>query len=415
MSQKEADRSIVLAKVKEKQITLKEAAHGMLLSYPQTKRLWARYKKEGAKGLISRKRGKKSNRAVSEKERKKIVKIISSHYQDCKPLFITEKLCEYHNINYSSEFIRQLMIEYHLWIPKRSKTKIHPRRQRRESEGMLLQGDASDHDWFEGRGPRCHLHLFVDDATSKIEGGQFELEETTKGYYKALKPILEQKGRPVNIYTDKRGTFVVNQGNKRGKTQFARAMKELDINMITAHSPQAKGRVERTFGTLQERLVWEMRINHICTIEEANHFLPKFIEKHNNKYGKRPSNPFDAYRSLNKNTPLKYILSTKEERTVSKNLEIQYKREIYQLTPPDNVRIQNKKITVITTLDNELVFEYHGHLLNHVCYSKLEYKKEKVCMNKLMDNWKDRQRKNIKPSKHHPWKRSSTSGSYCLV
>ena len=415
MTQKEVDRALTLAKVKENQISLKQAAHAMLLSYPQTKRLWARYKKEGPKGLISRKRGVKSNRAVPEEERKKIAKIISEHYRDCKPLFITEKLCQHHNINYSSEFIRQLMIEYHLWFPKKNKVKIHPRRPRRESEGMLLQGDASDHDWLEGRGPRCHLHLFVDDATSKIAGGWFELEETTEGYYRALKPILEQKGRPVNLYTDKRGTFVVNQGKKRGKTQFARAMEELGINMITAHSPQAKGRIERAFGTFQERLVWKMRINHICTVEEANRFLPKFFEEYNNKYGKEPSSPFNAYRPINKNTSLKHILSKKEERTVTKNLEIQYKNQIYQLTAPDGVQLQRQKITVITTLDQELIFEYQGNVLDYACYREIEYKNPEIYINKLMDNWKDRQRKNIKPFKYHPWKKSRFSGLHYLV
>jgi len=254
MSQKEVDRALVLAKVQASQISLKQASREMNLSYPQTKRLWSRYKKEGPKGLISKKRGAKSNRSVSDEDRKKIVRIISEHYWDCKPLFISEKLEQYHDIKYSSEFIRQVMIEYRLWVPKKNKAKTHPRRIRRASEGELLQGDASDHDWFEGRGPRCHLHLFVDDATSNMAGGWFEMEETTKGYYKALEPILKQKGRPVSLYTDKRGTFVVNQGNKHGKTQFGRAMAELEINMITAHSPQAKGRIERAFGTLQNDL-----------------------------------------------------------------------------------------------------------------------------------------------------------------
>lgn len=411
MSQKEVDRAFVLDKIGKAQITLKQAAREMNLSYPQTKRLWSRYKDGGPKGLISKKRGVKSNRAVPDEDRKKIVRIISENYQDCKPLFISEKLEQHHNIKYSSEFIRQLMVEYRMWFPKANKAKIHPRRSRRASEGELLQGDASDHDWLEGRGPRCHLHLFVDDATSKMAGGWFDLEETTEGYYKALKPILEQKGRPVNIYTDKRGTFVVNQGSKNGETQFARAMKELGIGMIIAHSPQAKGRIERAFGTLQERLVWEMRIQRISTIEEANNFLPKFFKKYNSKYAKQPSNPIDAYRPLNQGSALKYILSKKEERKVSKNLEVQYKRQIYQLTPPTDLHLslKNSNVLVVTTLDNELAFEYQGHLLKHVCYGDLEYQEPEICIDKLQDNWRDGRGKKSKPSKYHPWKRSSLS------
>jgi len=406
MSQKEVDRVLVLAQVKEGQLTLKQASKLMLISYPQAKRLWSRYKKQGLKGLVSKKRGARSNRAVPLEERRKIVGIISEHYKGCKPLFTSEKLMQRHDIKYSSEFIRQLMIEYHLWFPKIGKAKIHPRRQRRESEGELLQGDASDHEWFEERGPRCHLHLFVDDATSRIEGGHFDLEETTEGYYRALKSILERRGRPINIYTDKRGTFVVNQGSKGGETQFSRAMNELEINMIIAHSPQAKGRIERAFGTLQERLVWEMRINHISTIKEANRFLPKFFEEYNNKFAEKPSNPFNAYRPLNQNTLLKYILGTKEERTISKNLEIQYKNQTYQLTPPEGFRLNLKKakVTVITTLDNELAFEYRGHRLKYKRYSELEYKGAGVCVDKLMGNWKGSRSKKSKPCKDHPWR-----------
>lgn len=400
MSQKEVHRAFALSKCEKRQITLKQAAKEMSLSYPQAKRLWSRYKKEGHKGLISKKRGARSNRAVPDKERKQMAKIIGERYQDCKPLFVSEKLKQHHDIHYSSEFVRQLMTEYRLWFPKMNKAKIHPRRPRREREGELLQADASDHDWFEGRGPRCHLHLFVDDATSAIEGGRFELEETTKGYYKALEPILEKKGRPIGIYTDKRGTFVVNQGNKKGRTQFARAMKELGINMIIAHSPQAKGRIERTFGTLQERLVWEMRINEIRTIEEANSFLSKFFEEYNSRYAKTPLHPFDAYCPLNQNTPLKYILSTKEERRVSKNLEIQYKNEIYQLTAPKGVvlNLKHVKVTVITTMEDDLIFEYQGHTLGYKRYNETAYEIPKICIDDLMSNWKDDRGRHTKAS-----------------
>ena len=337
----------------------------------------------------AQKRGRKSNRAVPQKKREEIAQIIEENYKGCKPFFISEKLAQYHALKYSSEFIRQLMTEYQLWFPKRKKINTHPRRERRESIGELLQADASDHNWFEGRGPRSHLHLFIDDASSSIEGGRFELEETTEGYYRAFQPILEEKGRPVHLYTDKRGVFVVNQGNKKGKTQFRRALDELQITLILAHSPQAKGRIERAFKTLQERLVWEMRIRGINTLEEANHFLPKYLEEHNKKYARSPKNPSDAYRPLNKNKELKYILCKKTKRKVTKNLEIQYNNDIYQLTPPSGISLRNQKITVITTLDNEIFFEYQGHLLDAVQYED-RYTKPKQSLYECIDKWKNK-------------------------
>jgi len=402
MSQKEIDRAFCLEKVKNQQITLKRASEMMHLSYPQAKRLWANYKKDGPRGLISKKRGLRSNRAVPDEVRKEIAKAISINYSNCPPLFVSEKLELHHKIKYSSEFIRQLMIEYKLWYPKESKINVHQRRQRRESEGELIQIDASDHNWFEDRGPRCHLHLLVDDATSKIVGGYFAKEETTEGYYRAFLPFLEKNGRPVSIYSDKRGTFKVNT-KKGGETQFARAMKELDIKMITAHSPQAKGRIERAFGTLQKRLVCEMRIKHIQTIEEANKYLPQFIEEYNNKFGKKPANPINAYIPLNQNQKLKYILCTKEKKVVSKNLEVQHKNRIYQFMAP---QMKRTKVTLITTMDNEIAFEYQGIQLQFNCFEEQRHEKVKRTSEELLTNWKvDGRGKKTKPTKAHPWKR----------
>lgn len=406
MSQKEVDRALFLNQVKEKQITLKRASELLRLSYPQTKRLWARYKQNGPKGLISKKRGHRSNRAVSDEKKKEIVRIINANYQFCRPRFISEKLAQYHNIEYSAEFIRQVMMEYKLWFPRTRSAKIHQRRERKKSEGEMLQGDASYHAWLEDRGLKCHLHLFVDDATSKIAGGYFCPEETTEGYYRALMAILETKGRPISIYTDKRGTFTVNQGEKRGKTQFARAMQELEVHMILAHSPEAKGRIERVFGTLQERLVWEMRIHQINTIEEANQFLPGFFKEYNSKFAIAPSNPVNAYRPLNQHTNLKYTLCTKEIRKVTKNLEIEYNSHTYQLMPPNDLKAKLKgaKVVVITTLENELFFAYQGIRLDYKRYDQLEYQEPEICRDSLLANWKSCRGGQRKPSKYHPWR-----------
>jgi len=359
MSEYEGKVYHFLQRCENKSLTLLKASELIGLSYRQTKRLWSAYKTKGVQGIISKKRGVKSNRSFSESFKQKIITIIASKYTSCKPGFVTEKLEANEGIRISDETVRQLMIEHHLWIPHRSKKQIHQRRDRKECEGELVQIDASDHKWLENRGPQCHLHLIVDDATGKIKGGYFDEEETTIGYYRAIQPYLEREGRPVNIYCDRRGTFKVNGGKNRTTTQFQRAMKELGIGMIYAMSAEAKGRIERAFGTLQDRLVCELRLKHISTIQEANAYLPEFIADYNAKYGKVPANPFNAHRDLNPDQELKYILCFKEFRKVSKHLEISYRGKVYQLNEKHN-SLKKEKVDVIRTLDGELLFTHNG-------------------------------------------------------
>lgn len=355
MSEHESNVYHFFQKCEDKSLTLRKASELIGLSYRQIKRLWREYKNHGVQGIISKKRGSRSNRSFSESFKEEIVTLIASKYMGCKPGFVTEKLKANEKICISDETVRRLMIEYHLWIPRQSKKQIHQRRDRKECEGELVQIDASDHRWFEDRGPPSHLHLIVDDATGKIKGGYFTKEETTIGYYKAIQPYFEKEGRPVNIYCDRRGTFKVNGGKDRKTTQFQRAMKELGIGIIYAMSAPAKGRVERTFGTLQDRLVCELRLRHISTMEEANAYLPEFITEYNAKYGKVPASPFNAHRNLNPDQELKYILCFKHFRKVTKNLEISYKKTIYQLDEKHN-GLKKGKIEVVETLDGEILF-----------------------------------------------------------
>lgn len=216
------------------------AAEFIQRSYRQVKRLWKEYKTLGNKGLISKKRGKPSSRRIPEKRRAEIAEIIASKYWDFKPGLATEKLEEIDEIVLSSETIRQIMIEYRIWLPRKGKGSVHQRRERRECIGALLQTDASQHLWFEDRGPKCHFYIIIDDATSEVTDGYFELEETTEGYFRLFEPYFQRNGLPVSIYSDKRGVFKVNQGKKRGITQFGRAMRELGIKIIYAHSAPAK-------------------------------------------------------------------------------------------------------------------------------------------------------------------------------
>lgn len=359
MNEKESQRSHILKQVKQKKISLVKAAQLLNLSDRQAKRIWKEYKQNGVKGLVSKKRGKPSNRSIPKEKQQKIIRIIAEEYTPCKPGFATEKLKKHHNIHVSPETVRKWMIEYQLWFPRKSKVRVHQQRPRRECAGELVHLDASDHLWFEDRGPKCNLHLIVDDATSAIKAGYFAEEETTVGYYRACEQYFKKDGLPLKIYCDKRGTFKVNQG-KRGDTQFGRAMKELGVGMIYAHSPEAKGRIERAFGTLQDRLICEMRLQRISTIEEANKYLPSFIEDYNAKFGKEPNNPFNAHRQLDRDLPLKYILCFKSKRTVSKNLEVSYEGKIYQIQDEAQIHLRRVKLDVIKTLSGEIRFEHQG-------------------------------------------------------
>lgn len=382
MSEKESRRAHIFEQVKSRVITLVVASRLLDRSYRQTKRLWMSYKKKGVLGLISQKRGKPSNRQFSKERHKEIVQIISDNYSNCKPTFITEKLEEEHGISVSPETTRKLMIEHGLWFPNRKKVNPHQRRNRRECEGELVQTDASDHAWFEDRGPKCQLHLIVDDATGKLKGGHFAEEETTIGYYKAFWKYFEREGLPAAIYCDKRGTFKVNKGKRNQLTQFSRAMKELNVKVIFAHSPEAKGRIERAFGTLQDRLICEMRLRHISTIKEANKFLPSFIEKYNEKFGKAPSNPFNAHHPVNNNKPLKYILCFKYKRIVSKNLEISFENEIYQLQAERGQNLRKAEVDVIVTLEGEMRVEYRDKEVKFKHYRELSAMNQNEMVNK---------------------------------
>src|ERR1700722_386545 len=361
-----------LEQVKNKSITLAMAAGFIRRSYRQVKRLWKRYKSLGEKGLISKKRGKPSSRRISEERRGEIAGIISSKYQDFKPGLATEKLEELDGIVLSSETIRQIMIEYKIWFPQKGRGTVHPRRERRACVGELLQTDASDHLWFEDRGPKCHLYIIVDDATSTITDGYFELEETTNGYFKLFEPYLQRNGLPVSIYSDKRGVFKVNQGKKGGLTQFGRAMKELGIELIYAHSAPAKGRVERAFKTLQDRLISEMRLLNISTIEAGNAYIRTYLAKHNPKYSEVPASPHNAHLPLKINKPLKYILCSKHKRIVSKNLEVNYGNKIYQIVgDKTTLHLRKMEIDVIETLDGEIRFEHRGENIRFREYNSM--------------------------------------------
>ena len=256
MSKQELKRIQVIRQVIDKKCTQQAATKDLGLSKRQVIRLVQAVLKDGDNALLSKQRGKPSNRAHAPEFKLRIKDIVQQHYSDFGPTFAAEKLLDFNKIRINKETLRQWMSEWGLWQAKPKKVlKLQQGRVRRPSFGELIQIDGSHHDWFEGRGDKCCLLVFIDDATSRIVGLRFEEEETTAGYFTLCRSTLERYGRPLAYYSDKFGVFRVNHKDQEEKeTQLGRALRELGIELICAHSPQAKGRVERANGTLQDRL-----------------------------------------------------------------------------------------------------------------------------------------------------------------
>ena len=402
MSTREVERYEVFQRCHMGEISLRQAARLLMLSYRQTKRLWKIYKQQGREGLISKRRGKTSPRAFPVYLKRETLGIIREDYSDFGPTLIAEKLAERECRSISKETIRNWMIKAGMWTPKqKKKVRIYQRRERRASEGELLQADGSDHKWFENRAPRCTLLVAIDDVTGKVTA-RFETEETTAGYFRLMKEYIEKRGAPMAMYTDRYSVFKVNQGEEEKLTQFGRAMKELDIELIYARTPQAKGRVERANGTLQDRLVKELRLQNISSIEAANAFLPEFLTKYNQKFGKEPRSSFNAHRPLKQKENLQHILCEKATRKLSKDLEVSFEGQIYQIQAQNQRnRLQGKRITIIRTLDGKLLMACDG--------SSLEYKALKEAPSALIMDSKQlvahQEKSKWKPSPKHPWKR----------
>jgi len=335
MSQKDVAKLEIMSLLKEKRVTQEEAAKRLKISVRQVRRIYKRYVQHGTTGILSGKRGHASNNKLSTEIKIKAIELIKSKYVDFGPTLAMEKLTEIDGVKISRETLRKWMIEEELWSGKRRKLLlVHQQRERRENFGELIQIDGSPHDWFEGRAEKCCLLVFVDDATSKLVQLLFVPSETTVGYFAAAKEYIERCGKPIAFYSDKHGIFRINtkENNHEGETQFQRVCRELEIELICAHSPQAKGRVERANGVLQDRLVKELRLRGISDIKAANAYLPEFMKMHNAKFEKMPKNTFDMHSKLNNtDDELNLIFSIQEDRKLSKNLEFSYKNTIYQI------------------------------------------------------------------------------------
>jgi transposase len=416
LSHKELDRVTVMKALSSGFIKQKDAARQLGLSIRQIKRLLKRFRREGPQSLASRRRGKPSNRCLPEETSTQAIDLIKEHYHDFGPTLAHEKLTEKHELSLSVETLRQWMIAADIWKPKpRKQPKIFQLRERRSRFGELIQIDGSPHDWFEKRDDPCTLIVFIDDATGKLLHLCFVPTETTQAYMEALRSYLQRYGRPVSLYSDKHGIFRVNAkeaANGNTRTQFGRVLDTLDIEAIHAHTPQAKGRVERANQTLQDRLVKEMRINNINDKETANAFLDDFREDYNRRFAVIPKSQEDAHRQvLHSESELDLIFAIQKTRTLSKNLITQYNHTIYQIKTKDRSRrLRFAEVTFCEDFNGTVTILYQGKTLEYSAYEKAEkptpLENEKT-INQRVDKAIELQTKHPKrkPSPDHPWRK----------
>lgn len=413
MSERELSRLEVIQRVCGKRLTQREAASLLKLSVRQVKRLVRAYRQRGASALQSQRRGQRSNNHLPEELISQASQLLRSRYYDFGPTLAQEKLMEEDGLHLSRESVRHLMISLGLWQPRRARRAvIHGLRERRACYGELVQIDGSPHDWFEGRAPRSTLLVFVDDATGRLMHLSFVECESTFNYFAAMRAYIQEHGKPLALYSDKFSVFRVNIPNAlsgTGLTQFGRAMKELSIELICAHSPQAKGRVERANQTLQDRLTKELRLRAISSAEEANQFVPEFITDYNSRFALYPRSREDAHQPLSPKEDLDRILVLKERRTLSKNMTISYNNRIYQIsTKRPLYTMRGAHVEVREASTGEIAIEYKGKALCYRVCSEQEREHAQVTPSKLLDQRlaqaAAKPHKKYHPPMTHPWR-----------
>jgi hypothetical protein len=375
MTPKEIDRHGVIKRLLRKEINGTVAARLLHLSVRHTKRLKARVDKKGAAGLAHGNRGNRGHHRLGEKEKKKIAKLLHTHYYDFGPTFAAEKLRENHRIDHDQKTIRQIMIEERLWQPKIHRPRQTHRswRERRSAYGEMEQFDGSYEYWFEDRAGKCCLLGAIDDATGKVTKLVFASDEGVMPVMNFWQGYSEHHGKPHAIYLDKFSTYNMNhvlaKENSDTLTQFERACQELRIELIKANSPQAKGRIERLWHTLQDRLIKELRLANISTIAAANIFVEKiFISKFNKQFSVEPRSDANLHRELasGEQKQLPAIYSRQTERTVQNDFTFGFNTQWFQLTKDQAVTICKKdKVIVEERTDGTMHVRLRGKYVNY--------------------------------------------------
>jgi transposase len=403
MSQREAQRLAVLSEVIAGRMKVKQAGAALGLSERQVKRLTRRLRSEGGAGLISRKRGAPSNRRIAEETRERYMRLVREHYGDFGPTLACEYLQREHGFTHSVETLRSWMSADQMWKPKqRRQRRIHSPRPRRDCRGELVQIDGSHHDWFEGRAPKCCLIAFIDDATGEVLTGRFFGGETTQGYLTLLRQHASSHGLAAAYYSDRAGIFTKHDEDDSKPTQFARALLQLDIESICANTPQAKGRVERLFQTLQDRMVKAMRLQGISGIEAANAWLAGYLGEHNRHFAVPAASNADAHRPwLGTPEALARICAVHHQRHLSNQLSCQFRGDIIQVEPGQPQAPRGRAlIDIVEHADGSIEVLHRGSVLKHRSFTVDEHLKTRQVVpakevNARVDDVLERQRRAI--------------------
>jgi transposase len=372
MGKKELARSHLMERVKTGDMTLKNAAIHLGVSYRQAKRIHKRYCQEGAAGLLHKNQGKASNNRIASEQREAAIQAYKQRYHDFGPTFASEKLAEHEGIIVSAETLRQWLLSENLWHRQRRRNPYRSRRDRKECFGELVQFDGSHHDWFEGRRGKCCLMNMVDDAEGRSLAMLFE-QETTGAAMTLLSCWIRKYGIPQALYGDRKNAYVSNRepsiqeqlAGIEPQSHFESACEKLGIQVIKAYSPQAKGRVERSHGVYQDRFVKELRLAGICTIAEANRFLEEtYLPAINAKFVRPAACPEDAHIPLG-DADLYEIMCFEETRGISRDFIVSFERRLFQILPGNHLRPRpGDKVTVRVRLDKTLDLYFRGTKLS---------------------------------------------------
>lgn len=417
MSKKELSRLKVIHKVIEKRLKQKEAAAILSLTTRQIRNIIAAVKNYGDISIIHGNRGRPSNRKYSDEFRDKTISIVADKYEDFGPTLASEKLEELDNIRVSRETLRNWMIQEEIWLPKRKRQRDDDFtwRKRKDCFGEMVQTDGSIGKWFEDRGPKAVMMAYIDDATG-IPFARFYPAEDTRAAMDSFRKYIEVYGIPKSLYFDRNSIYkTTRQPNQdeelKGKspaTQFEKVLNILDVEPIFAYSPQAKGRIERLFATFKDRLIKEMRLAGVCSIEHGNEFLESYLPKYAQRFGIASEKPENLHREIPEDLNLDWVFAFREKRTVTNDFTIRWRNRFF-LLKKQSIAIKKKRITILENLKDEIRIRFNGRYLEFREITKdTLYTKRKERKAKTLDT-DSMPKKPWKPAENHPWRKQNTA------